>query len=62
MYFGTGEGWFNLDAIQGMGIWKSIDGGTTWNQLASTNVTNFYFIQDLLLDNNDNLYAYLLFL
>ena len=24
MYYGTGEGWFNTDAIQGMGIWKRL--------------------------------------
>lgn len=49
MYFGTGEGWFNADAIQGLGIWKSTNGGTTWTQLASTNNnSNFTFIQKIL--------------
>jgi len=33
MYFGTGEGWFNADAIRGMGIWKSTNGGTSWSQM-----------------------------
>ena len=55
MYFGTGEGWFNVDAVQGMGIWKSVDGGTTWNRLLST--SNFFFVQDLLIDANGHLYA-----
>ena len=32
-YFGTGEGYGNADAIRGNGIWKSTDGGATWNQL-----------------------------
>jgi len=36
MYFGTGEGWFNADAIRGLGIWKSTNGGATWNQLSAT--------------------------
>ncbi len=36
MYVGTGEGWFNGGAVRGVGIWKTSDGGTTWNQLAST--------------------------
>jgi len=36
MYAGTGEGFFNGDAIGGMGMYKSTDGGATWNFLAST--------------------------
>ena len=55
MYFGTGEGWFNADAIEGLGIWKSIDGGTNWSQLSST--LNFALVQDLLIDQNGNLYS-----
>ncbi|HEY5968511.1 MAG TPA: T9SS type A sorting domain-containing protein [Chitinophagaceae bacterium] len=55
MYFGTGEGWFNLDAIEGMGIWKSTDGGANWSQLSST--LNFACVQDLLIDQNGNLYS-----
>ncbi|MBK5280097.1 MAG: T9SS type A sorting domain-containing protein [Bacteroidia bacterium] len=45
-YVGTGEGWFNLDQVMGAGIWKSIDKGVSWTQLAST--TNFYFINDVV--------------
>jgi trimeric autotransporter adhesin len=48
MYFGTGEGWFNADAVQGLGIWKSIDGGVTWNRLLST--ATFLYVQDLVID------------
>ena len=55
MYFGTGEGWFNLDAIEGLGIWKSTDGGANWSQLSST--LNFACVQDLLIDQNGNLYS-----
>ncbi len=36
IYAGTGEGFNNVDAIAGEGIWRSTDGGTTWTQLAST--------------------------
>ncbi len=46
MYFGTGEGFFNGDAIRGNGIWKSTDGGITWSQLAATASSgNYYYIQ-----------------
>lgn len=52
MYFGTGEGWGNVDAAQGDGIWKSTDGGATWAQLPATHSnaanTSFKVIQKLL--------------
>src|SRR6187399_2341838 len=57
MYFGTGDGWFNADAIEGLGIWKSTDGGANWSQLSSTITLNFAYVQDLLIDQNGNLYA-----
>jgi hypothetical protein len=37
MYAGTGEGFYNGDGIQGLGIFRSLDGGISWNQLPSTN-------------------------
>lgn len=40
LYFGTGEGFFNADAIQGGGIWKSTDDGVTWVHLPSTAVAS----------------------
>lgn len=55
MYFGTGEGWLNVDAVRGLGIWKTTDGGVNWTRLLST--SSFYFVQDLLIDNNGHLYA-----
>ncbi len=36
MYVGTGEGFFNGDAISGAGVFKSTDGGATFDQLART--------------------------
>lgn len=57
MYFGTGEGWFNADAIRGNGIWKSTDGGVTWAQLASTNVGNFNFVRKIIVNTNGHVYA-----
>lgn len=50
IYAGTGEGFFNLDAVRGAGIFKSTDAGASWTQLASTNNENFYFVNDLEFD------------
>ena len=50
-YVGTGEGYFNLDAIYGAGIWKSADGGVTWNHLSST--TGYEFIYDMVVRNEN---------
>ncbi|MBN2446603.1 MAG: hypothetical protein JXO22_07755 [Phycisphaerae bacterium] len=36
MYAGTGEGFFNGDAIRGDGIYRSVDRGVTWSRLPST--------------------------
>ena len=50
-YVGTGEGFFNADAILGAGVWKSTDGGSTWAQLVSTSpatTTTFSAVQDLV--------------
>lgn len=55
MYVGTGEGWFNGDAIKGLGIWKSADGGANWTRLAST--ANFSYVNKLMIDKNGVLYA-----
>lgn len=46
-YFCTGEGWYNADAVKGAGVWKSVDGGNTWAQLASTNNPDFDYCQDI---------------
>jgi hypothetical protein len=54
-YAGTGEGWFNSNAVRGAGIFKSTDGGNTWAQIPST--INFQYVQKIVQDNNNNLYA-----
>jgi len=36
MYAGTGEGFYNVDTINGEGILKSVDGGDSWAPLAPT--------------------------
>lgn len=48
-YVGTGEGWFNFDAVRGGGIFKSEDGGATFEQLPSTTNQQFWHTQDLLI-------------
>src|SRR6056300_193854 len=50
MYFGTGEGYFNSDAVRGDGIWKSTDGGDSWSQLASTSGNDFDYINKIIVD------------
>jgi hypothetical protein len=63
MFVGTGEGWFNVDGVQGGGIYQSLDGGSTWTLLANTACTavggNFCFINDLVISpqNANRLYA-----
>jgi PKD repeat protein len=51
MYFCTGEGYFNADAIRGLGVWKSTNGGASWSQLSSTNNTNFSFCQKVVVNS-----------
>jgi hypothetical protein len=47
-YVGTIEVFFNADAMQGTGIWKSTDGGTSWSQLTSTTSSDFYYSQKVI--------------
>lgn len=50
-YAGTGEGFFNADAIAGNGIFKSTDRGETWTQLETTiNNSNFFYVNRLVVD------------
>ncbi|MEQ8471097.1 MAG: PKD domain-containing protein [Marinoscillum sp.] len=57
MYIGTGEGWFNSDAIRGAGIWKSTDGGSTFSQLSSTDNSTFYYVQKIVVASNGDVFA-----
>lgn len=47
MYASTGEGFINIDALFGAGIFKSTDRGNTWVQLASTNNLDFRWVNRL---------------
>jgi type IX secretion system substrate protein len=62
MYAGTGEGYFNIDAVRGLGIYKSVDGGLTWNLLSSTttgnaNVNDFNYVEKVAVYTNGDVYA-----
>jgi len=52
IYVGTGEGFFNLDAIRGAGIFRTLDGGNTWTQLGSTNNSNFHYVNRIAISPN----------
>lgn len=57
-YVGTGEGWFNGDAQQGAGIWKSSNGGINWTQLASTaSNTDFNYVQKIIVNGSGVIFA-----
>ncbi len=48
MYAGTGEGFFNIDAVVGGGLWKSTNGGTSWTRVSSTTGSTFRYIQKVI--------------
>ena len=51
IYAGTGEGFYNADAIAGDGIFKSTDRGESWTQLVSTtNNNDFAYVNRLVID------------
>ena len=52
IWAGTGEGFFNYDAIRGEGIFRTTDGGNTWVQLDSTKNEKFYYVNKLAYDKN----------
>ncbi len=56
-YAGTGEGFGNSDAARGLGIIKSTDGGATWNFLASTNNSSFYYVNKVAVNSSGHIYA-----
>jgi photosystem II stability/assembly factor-like uncharacterized protein len=64
IYAGTGEGFFNIDAVRGAGILKSVDGGAMWT--VQTNFTGIpsgtsfpYYVNDIQIrpDSTNVLYA-----
>jgi photosystem II stability/assembly factor-like uncharacterized protein len=61
LYAGTGEGFLNADAIRGYGVFKSDDGGATWNHLPSTTPSadspNWYYVNRLAMSSKNVLLA-----
>lgn len=59
IYAGTGEGYFNSDSQRGLGMFKTTDGGQTWQALASTQTIDFHFVNSIVISpgNNQRLYA-----
>lgn len=65
LYAGTGEGYFREEVrgtalpLRGDGIFVTHDGGTTWDQLASTRTADFHWVNDLVISTRDpsRLYA-----
>ncbi len=63
LYAGTGEGFYNGDAVRGLGIFKSTDGAQTWKQLAGTVNASvptgaFYRVNDIVVSPNDSSRVY----
>ena len=57
IYVGTGEGFPNIDAVTGAGIFKTTDDGETWTWLESTRGSNFENIQEIYVHTNGDVYA-----
>jgi len=53
IYVGTGEGFNNVDQIDGSGVWKTTDRGLTWIQLASTVEAQFGNVMRIVVDPTD---------
>ncbi len=54
MYFCTGESFSNADGVRGVGVFKSIDAGATWNYLPST--SSYVNCSRILCDYQGNIY------
>ncbi|MEM9661066.1 MAG: GC-type dockerin domain-anchored protein [Planctomycetota bacterium] len=54
LYAGTGEGVFNGDAVRGLGIFKTTDGGSTWTQLSSTTGSDWFYVNQVRISPTDS--------
>ncbi|WP_430934802.1 T9SS type A sorting domain-containing protein [Saccharicrinis sp. 156] len=54
IYAGTGEGYYNIDAVRGDGIFKSVDRGNSWSALTSTTSNSqFYYVNSIVVAHSD---------
>ncbi len=51
---GTGEGYFNGDGVRGAGMFKTTDEGLHWALLPSTQNSDFYYVNDIIISPNDS--------
>lgn len=58
IYAGTGEGYFNIDAVRGAGIFKTANGGASWTRLRSTKTSDFFFVNDIVISPNNARHLY----
>jgi photosystem II stability/assembly factor-like uncharacterized protein len=64
MFAGTGEGYFREEIrgtglpLRGGGIFRSRDGGMSWEQLPSTDSADFHWVNDLELGVGDSRHVY----
>jgi len=62
-YAGTGEGFWNVDAVYGGGIWKSTDGGINWVDLPSANpgqypsASDFTCVNKIVVNSSGHIFA-----
>ncbi|MDX1910996.1 MAG: T9SS type A sorting domain-containing protein [Saprospiraceae bacterium] len=58
MYFGTGEQGFANGIERGFGIWRSTNGGATWEALPATSGnSDFFNVNKIVVDGNGDLYV-----
>jgi photosystem II stability/assembly factor-like uncharacterized protein len=64
VYAGTGEGYFREVVrgtslpLRGEGILKTVDGGESWERLASTSTSDFYWVNKIVISHNDTRRVY----
>lgn len=56
LYVGTGEGFYNGDAFRGFGIFRSNNGGDTWEHLQSTAGADFQWINRIAISPNGQVF------
>jgi hypothetical protein len=57
MYLGTGEGYPNWDAVAGLGLFKSTNGGDSWQLLPSTLNVNFRYTREMIVTPQSHVYV-----